>query len=72
MGHGKSLGSFDGPPIYVYGWAIKQKPISTSIQGRRKPGGLGANHGGASWESAPLTFTSFPAFVTYYDKYNSK
>ena len=24
MGHGKSLGSFDGPPIilYVHGWAI--------------------------------------------------
>ena len=28
MGHGKSLGSFDGPPIfwYVHGWATKQKP----------------------------------------------
>jgi hypothetical protein len=40
MGHGKSMGSFDGPPIilYVYGWATKQKPISTFIQGRRKPG----------------------------------
>jgi hypothetical protein len=26
MGHGKYLGSFDGPPIflYVYGWATKQ------------------------------------------------
>ena len=43
MGHGKSLGSFDGPPIilYVYGWATKQKPMSTFIQGRRKPGGGG-------------------------------
>jgi hypothetical protein len=32
MGHGKSLGSFDGPPIflYVHGWATKQKPMSTS------------------------------------------
>ena len=29
MGHGKSLGSFDGPPIflYVHGWATKQKPM---------------------------------------------
>jgi hypothetical protein len=29
MGHGKSLGSFDGPPIilYVHGWASKQKPM---------------------------------------------
>jgi hypothetical protein len=27
----QSLGSFDGPPIflYVHGWATKQKPIST-------------------------------------------
>jgi hypothetical protein len=33
MGHGKSLGSFDGPPIlsYVHGWATKQKPTSTFI-----------------------------------------
>jgi hypothetical protein len=32
MGHGKSLGSFNGPPIflYVHGWATKQKPMSTS------------------------------------------
>jgi hypothetical protein len=32
MGHGKSLGSFDGPPIflYVHGWATKQKSMSTS------------------------------------------
>jgi hypothetical protein len=33
MGHGKSLGSFDGPPIflYVHGWASKQNPfMSTS------------------------------------------
>jgi hypothetical protein len=74
MGDGNFLGSFDGPPmiLYVYGWATKQKPMSTFIQGRRKPGGLSANHGGALWESAPLTFTSFPAFITYYDKYNSK
>jgi hypothetical protein len=29
MGHGKSLGSFDEPLIflYVHGWASKQKPI---------------------------------------------
>jgi hypothetical protein len=29
MGHGKSLGSFDGPPIFfvVHGWATKQKPM---------------------------------------------
>jgi hypothetical protein len=29
MGHGKSLGSFDGPPIfwYVHGWAIKEKSM---------------------------------------------
>jgi hypothetical protein len=41
MCHGKSLGSFDGPPIilYIFGWATKQKPMSTFIQGRRKPGG---------------------------------
>jgi hypothetical protein len=27
MGHGKSFGSFDGPPMfwYVHGWATKQK-----------------------------------------------
>jgi hypothetical protein len=32
MGHGKSLGSCDGPPnfLYVHGWATKQKPMSTS------------------------------------------
>ena len=33
MGHGKSLGSFDGPPnfLYVHGWATKQNPcMSTS------------------------------------------
>jgi hypothetical protein len=79
MGHGKSLVSFDGPPIilYVYGWATKQKPMSTFIQGRRKPGGLSANvnHGGALWESPPppnFYKLSFPAFITYYDKYNSK
>jgi hypothetical protein len=33
MGHGKSLGSLDGPPILLYGhgWATKQKPTSTFI-----------------------------------------
>jgi hypothetical protein len=32
MGHGKSFGTFDGPPIflYVHGWATKQKVMSTS------------------------------------------
>jgi hypothetical protein len=32
MGHGKSLGSFDGPPIflYVHGLGHQQKPMSTS------------------------------------------
>jgi hypothetical protein len=32
MRHGKSLGSFDGPPIFlhVHGWATKQKSMSTS------------------------------------------
>jgi hypothetical protein len=32
MGHEKYLGSFDGPPnfLYVQGWATKQKPMSTS------------------------------------------
>ena len=43
-----------------------------SSRGVGSQGGLSANHGGALWESAPLTFTSFPAFITYYDKYNNK
>jgi hypothetical protein len=74
MGHGKSLGSFDGPPIilYVYGWATKQKPISTFIQGRRKPGVASVQTMVAPGGSPPPTFPSFPAFITYYDKYNSK
>jgi hypothetical protein len=38
MGHGKSLGSCDGPPIflYVHGWASKQKPMSTSNNNKSK------------------------------------
>jgi hypothetical protein len=76
MAHGKSLGSFDGPPIilYVHGWPTKQKPKSTFIQERRKPGvaSVPTMVPPAGAPPPPLTFTSSPAFITYYDKYNSE
>jgi hypothetical protein len=36
MGHGKSLGSFDGPPnfLYVHGWATKQKPMMSTSKNK--------------------------------------